>query len=63
MKANVDQDLCIGCGMCTGVAPEVFQMNDDGKAEAYAEYDETGAALVDSAVDGCPVAAIQSDVE
>ena len=63
MKAKVDQDMCIGCGMCIGTAPEVFQLNDDGKAEAYADYDETEAALVDAAVDGCPVSAIQGDVE
>ena len=25
---------CIGCGACTGVCPEVFDLNADGLAEA-----------------------------
>ena len=35
MRAFVDQDMCIGCGLCEGTCPEVFRMNDEGKAEAY----------------------------
>ena len=37
MRAFVDQDMCIGCGLCEGTCPEVFRMNDAGKAEAYAD--------------------------
>ena len=36
MRAYVDQELCIGCGLCTSIAPDVFAMNADGKAEAGA---------------------------
>lgn len=61
MKARVDKDTCIGCGLCTGVAPEVFEMNDDGVAEAYAEFDESAKDAVDEAIDGCPVSAISMD--
>ena len=32
MKARVDPDLCIGCGICPDVAPEVFEMGTDDKA-------------------------------
>ena len=28
MRAFVDQDLCIGCGMCNAACPEVFELND-----------------------------------
>ncbi|MGI6052428.1 MAG: ferredoxin [Bilifractor sp.] len=55
MKANVDQDICVGCGMCTGIAPDSFQMNDEGKAEFIAESDDK---LVQEAIDSCPVSAI-----
>ena len=34
MKVSVDQEGCIGCGLCVGIEPGVFFMNDDGKAEA-----------------------------
>ncbi|QJA09761.1 ferredoxin [Romboutsia sp. CE17] len=59
MKAFVDKDTCIGCGACTGICPEIFDMDDDGLAVAVAE--EISADLVDAAndaQDSCPVSAI-----
>jgi ferredoxin len=34
MKATVDKNLCLGCGICVDVCPEVFEMDDDNKAQA-----------------------------
>ncbi len=34
MKFFVDQDECIGCGMCENICPDVFSMNDDNVSEA-----------------------------
>ena len=61
MKASVDEN-CIGCGACTSICPEVFQMNDEGLAEAYvnpvpSEQEESAQ----EAADGCPVDAIHID--
>ncbi|MFB0917577.1 MAG: ferredoxin [Clostridiaceae bacterium] len=59
MNPVVDQDLCIGCGLCTSICPEVFEMNDDGKAAVIEGADF--AAVEDTlkeAVESCPVAAI-----
>ncbi len=59
MKASIDRDGCISCGLCPEICPEVFRMADDGRAEAYQE--EVPAEAEDSAVeaqDGCPVAVI-----
>ena len=33
MKAKVNKDVCIGCGACTSIAPDVFEIGDDGLAE------------------------------
>jgi ferredoxin len=59
MKAIVDKDTCIGCGLCPSVCPEIYQMEDDGKAVASEE--EVPEDLKDSAREGaeqCPVDAI-----
>jgi ferredoxin len=33
MRATVDQDLCIGCGICEGIVPEVFSLQNEPYAE------------------------------
>ncbi len=60
MKATVDQETCTGCELCPATCPEVFQMNDDGKAEVKGEG-SVPSGVEDSAreaADGCPVEAI-----
>jgi ferredoxin len=59
MKGFVDKNICIGCGLCPTVCPEIFEMDDDGLARA--SESEITDALVDSAKDAeeqCPVNAI-----
>lgn len=58
MKATVNKDLCIGCGACTGVCPDVFTFDDDGKAIASGEVTADNKAAAQEAADGCPVQAI-----
>jgi len=58
MRAIVDQELCIGCGMCTATCPDVFEMNADDKAEAIADTTDENRNAVQEAIDGCPVSAI-----
>jgi ferredoxin len=53
----VDQDLCIGAATCVAVAPQVFQLNNEGKAfilDADSVDDETMLQAAKS----CPVNAI-----
>lgn len=56
-KVSVNKDVCIGCGLCTTIASDVFQIGDDGLAEAMME--ETDIAEVDDAAASCPVQAIE----
>mgnify|MGYP000997821363 CR=1 FL=1 len=58
MKAIVDHDLCIGCGLCADICPEVFRMNDDNLAEAYADITPETQEKAEQARDECPVEAI-----
>lgn len=43
MNACVNDDACIGCGLCTNIAPAVFELNDVGKAYALDTAEETAA--------------------
>ena len=62
-KAIVKKDACIGCGLCTSVASEVFGFGDDGLAENILG-EEVPAGLEDAvkeAAESCPVAAIKTE--
>ena len=39
MKARVKKDTCIGCGACTVIADNIFQIGDDGLAEVINPID------------------------
>jgi ferredoxin len=58
MKVTIDQDGCIGCGLCADTCPSVFCMNDDGFAEVCNEADASNEDSVREAVDSCPVSVI-----
>jgi len=53
---SVDQSLCIGCGVCVDMCPEVFVMTADGKAQAIKE--ECDTCNLEEVADACPVEAI-----
>jgi ferredoxin len=58
--ATVSKDGCIGCGACTGICPNVFVIEDDGKAGvAVSEVAAEDESAVDEAAAACPVAAIE----
>jgi len=59
MKAKIERDGCISCGLCTEICPEVFRMADDGLAEVY--VDEVPPESEDKAIEAqesCPVSVI-----
>ena len=57
---KVNKDLCIGCGACQAVCPEVFEIEDDGLATVIVE--EISEELKEDVLDakeGCPTDAIE----
>ncbi len=71
MKAKVNKDICIGCGACTAIACNFFEIGDDGLAQTINTDEnseeinkervitEEDKADVLDAADGCPVGAIE----
>lgn len=58
MKAVIDRDGCISCGLCADTCPEVFRMADDGLAEVYADVTSDTEDTAKEAADNCPVSVI-----
>jgi ferredoxin len=59
MKMIVDQDLCIECGQCIDLCPEVFDWNDGGKAQSQAdEIPSDNEECAREAAESCPTEAI-----
>lgn len=59
-KAKVNKDLCIGCGACVGLVPDVFDFGEEGLAEATVnEIAEELIEDVQEAAEGCPTDAIK----
>lgn len=59
MKAIVDRETCIGCGLCESICPEVFEL--DGENIAAVMVDMIPQEAEDAAIeaqDECPVSAI-----
>jgi ferredoxin len=59
VQIHVDYDLCTSNAVCMGIAPEIFEVRDDGfmyvlNENPGPEFDER----LQHAVDGCPNGAI-----
>lgn len=59
-KVKVNKDLCIGCGACAAIAPDVFELDEERLS--YAKVEEIPADVsedVQDAIEGCPTEAIE----
>lgn len=50
---------CISCGLCEGICPNVFRMDDDGMAVVYKQPDASDNSQVQEAAQNCPVSVIK----
>jgi len=62
MKIKINQEDCIGCGSCSAVCPDVFDLNEDNKAiikSTNIDQGEVDQECVKEAVEICPVQVIK----
>ena len=59
MKAFVDKNTCISCGLCVSICPAVFAMDDDGRATAIlADVPEGSWDNAKDAEQSCPSSSV-----
>lgn len=62
MKVWVDPDLCISCGLCISMCPDVFDWNDDDKAYSIVDaVPDDQQECAHEAVESCPTEAIRAE--
>ncbi len=61
-KVVVDEDTCIGCGLCVNICSEAFEMVDiNGEEKSQAKEGAEEKDCVDDAISQCPVSAISKE--
>ncbi|MEK7203196.1 MAG: ferredoxin [Patescibacteria group bacterium] len=55
MSITINNNLCIGCGTCEALCPNIFKINQQGKSEIISQ---TNSACAKNAVKSCPAQAI-----
>lgn len=58
MKARIDAELCVGCGLCVSTCSDVFEMKDDKAVVKAATVPGGSEDTCKQAKDECPVEAI-----
>jgi ferredoxin len=56
-KPQVNEELCIGCGTCEALCPQMFKV-ENGKSHVISEDCEKAGCDCNEAVTSCPVSAI-----
>lgn len=59
MKTFIDEELCIGCGLCVQVCPDVFEMKEDKAITKTETLNSEHESDCREAADNCPVTAIK----
>jgi ferredoxin len=60
MRIAVDWDRCESNALCAGIAPHIFEVDDDDMLQVHVEApDPTDLPMVEQAVAACPKQALR----
>jgi ferredoxin len=60
MRVELDRSRCTALGICEALAPDVFEINDEGELDVLkGELSEDDIRAVEEAVAGCPTEALK----
>lgn len=59
MEISVDRARCAGHAICTIITPEVFDLDDEGKAILLSTANQSTAGEIRESAAACPAAAIK----
>lgn len=59
-EVYVDPNICISCGTCIDMCPEIYDWDDEGKAEVVDEVSDDLEECAQEALESCPVEAIKN---
>lgn len=60
MRIDVDYDKCTALGICESLAPEFFEVDDEGDLQVLrADVPDDQRAHLEAAVAGCPTGALR----
>ncbi|MBN2120734.1 MAG: ferredoxin [Candidatus Omnitrophica bacterium] len=55
-KIVVDEEKCVGCGLCVNNCPDCFELNDEGIAKV--KNSDCDSCDINDTISQCPVEAI-----
>ena len=59
-KPKVNQELCIGCGTCEALCPQIFKV-ENGKSQVIGDDCEKASCDCNEVMTSCPVSAISKE--
>lgn len=59
IAVEVDRAKCTGLGLCESIAPDLFEVQEDGSLVVASGIPEDRLGEVQQAIDGCPTLALR----
>jgi len=60
-RVKLDENLCMGCGICASIYPEAFQVNEETyKCEFVGNPEDISDDMLDQVISSCPEQAISA---